>query len=209
MIRVLVVDDHAVVRHGMKQILADAGIASIGEASSAQEALDRLAAEHWDVVVLDVGLPDRNGLDVLRDIKALHPRLPVLVLTVFGEEPYAARALKAGAAGFLTKECLPEDLVHSVRELSQGRRYLSPRLACNLAFRLGSPPEPYGHEHLSDREFQVLSMLASGKRMTDAAATLGLSIKTVSTYRTRILTKIGVRTTADLIQYAIRHGLVR
>jgi len=209
MMRVLVVDDHAIVRQGMRRILSEADVASIGEAATAAEALALIGAEHWDVVVLDVGLPDRSGLEALKEIKATHPTLPVLVLTVFGEEPYAARALKAGAAGFLTKECLPEDLVSAVRELSQGRRYLNPQLAYKLAFSLGNSPERVGHEHLSDREFQVLSMLASGKRMVDAASALGLSIKTVSTYRARILMKIGVRTTADLIQYAIRHGLVR
>jgi DNA-binding NarL/FixJ family response regulator len=209
MIRVLVVDDHAVVRQGMKQILAEAGMASIGEAGTAAEALALIHKERWDVVILDIGLPDRNGLDAMKEIKAACPNLPVLILTVFGEEPYAARALKAGAAGFLTKECLPEDLMNAVRDLSEGRRYLNPQLAQKLAFSLGSPLERAGHEQLSSREFQVLSMLGSGKRMTDAAVVLGLSIKTISTYRARILMKIGARTTADLIQYAIRHGLVQ
>jgi DNA-binding NarL/FixJ family response regulator len=209
MIRVLVADDHAVIRQGMKQILAEAGIASIGEAATAAEALALLHAERWDVLVLDIGLPDRNGLDALKQIKVEFPHLPVLVLTVFGEESYAARAVKAGAAGFLTKECLPEDLVSAVRELSEGRRYLSPHLAYKLAFSLGASPGRPGHEQLSNREFQVLSMLASGKRMTDAAAELGLRIKTISTYRARILMKIGLRTTAELIQYAIRQGLVQ
>lgn len=207
--RVLVVDDHAVVREGMKQVLAEEPSVTVGEASTGQEALRRVRGEPWDVVVLDIGLPDRSGLDVLREIKTTHPRLPVLVLTVFGEQVYAVRVLKAGAAGFLTKECVSEELLEAVRKAAAGQRYLSTSLAQKLAWRVSARSESEGHEALSDRELQVLSLIASGRSLTETATALGLSVKTVSTYRARILSKMSLSTTADLIHYAVRHGLVQ
>jgi DNA-binding NarL/FixJ family response regulator len=207
--RVLVVDDHAIVREGMKRVLVEEENLVVGEASSARDALRRVRAERWDVVVLDLSLPDRSGLDVLAEIKAMDPTLRVLVLTVFGEEIYAVRVLKAGADGFLTKESVPDELLKAVRKVASGQRYLTRSLAEKLAWRFSVGDEVAGHEALSDRELQVLCMLASGRRMTAVAAELGLSIKTVSTYRARILTKMGLNTTAELIQYAIRNGLIQ
>lgn len=207
--RVLVIDDHAIVREGMKQVLAEEPMVTVGEASTGQEALRRVRREPWDVVILDIGLPDRSGLDVLREIKAIRPTLPVLVLTVFGEEVYAVRVLRAGAAGFLTKESVSEELLDAVRKAAAGQRYLSTPLAQKLAWRISTPGQAEGHETLSDRELQVLSLIASGRSLTESATALGLSVKTVSTYRARILTKMGLTTTADLIHYAVRHGLVQ
>jgi DNA-binding NarL/FixJ family response regulator len=207
--RVLVVDDHAIVREGMKQVLAEEANVLVGEASTAREAMRRVRTEPWDVVVLDINLPDRSGLEVLDEIKALRPTPRVLVLTVFGEEIYAVRVLKAGADGFLTKESVPEELLKAVHKVASGERYLTRSLAEKLAWRFSVGTEAGGHEALSDRELQVLCMIASGRRLSDVAAELALSIKTVSTYRARILAKMGLSTTAELIQYAIRNGLVQ
>jgi DNA-binding NarL/FixJ family response regulator len=207
--RVLVVDDHAVVREGMKQILAEEDDLVLGEAKSGQEALHQLRSQPWDVVVLDISLPDRSGLDILKEIKARYPEVPVLVLTVFGEDLYAVRVLKAGAEGFLTKESLTDELLQAVRRVARRERYLSPPVAQKLAWRFGLQGKAAGHELLSDRELQVLSLIAAGKRLAEIAQVLGISVRTVSTHRTRILTKMGLETTADLIQYAIRNRLVQ
>jgi DNA-binding NarL/FixJ family response regulator len=206
--RVLLVDDHAVVREGMKLVLAEEDSVVVGEASTGQEALERVRAESWDVVVLDIGLPDRNGLDVLREIKGEYRDLPVLVLTMFGDEVHAVRVLKAGGAGFLSKESVSDELLDAVRSVARGERYLTASLANRLASRAGVPEHVARHETLSDRELQVLCMIASGTRLTDIATALGLSVKTVSTYRARILRKTRLNSTEELIQHAIRSGLV-
>jgi two-component system, NarL family, invasion response regulator UvrY len=209
MIRILIADDHAVVREGVKRILADTDDLMIaGEASQGQEVLAKVSAEAWDMVLLDISMPGRNGLDVLRQLKLAYPELPVLVFSMHPENQYAVRAFKAGAAGYLTKESIPEELVAAIRKVVQGRRYVSPALAEHLVIELGGSVDSPLHAHLSDRESQVLCMLASGKTVTAVAADLALSIKTISTHRSRILRKLHLRTTAELIHYAVRHHLV-
>lgn len=210
MIKVLIVDDHAIVREGLKQILADAPDLEVtGEASSGGEALERVRAGHWDVVVLDISLPGINGLVVLQQIKRQYPELPVLVLSMYGEEQYAVRTLKAGAAGYLTKEAAPQELVTAIRKVGNGGKYMSPslmeKMVSELATDLGKPK----HETLSDREFQVLCMIADGKTLTGIGEDLGLSVKTVSTHRARMLKKMRLKSNAELIHYAIRFGLVK
>lgn len=201
-------DDHAVVRHGLKQILTEAfQRATYGEARNAQEALDLVWKQDWDVVVLDVTMPGRSGLDVLREIKKSKPRLPVLVLSMHAENQFAVRVLKSGASGYITKESAPEVLVAAVEKVLAGGRYVSNALAENLAASL-SVPQRSPQEKLSDREFQVLRLIASGKMVTDIARELSLSVKTISTYRARILEKMGMKNNAELMHYAIQNRLV-
>jgi DNA-binding NarL/FixJ family response regulator len=202
-IRVLIADDHATVRAGVKRFIADTDdLVVTGEASNAQEILDAVEARTCDVVLLDVSLPGRDGLDVLLQLKQLHPTLPVLMFSVHGEDQYAVRALKSGAAGYLTKNCEPEMLIAALRKVAQGGRYVSPSLAERLAVEVTTEDKP-PHTALTNREYQVLWMLAEGKTVKQIATTLSLSIKTVSTYRTRILHKMHLKTTAELIRYAI------
>ena len=201
-------DDHAVVRHGLKQILTDAfKRATYGEARNAQEALDLVWKQDWDVVVLDITMPGRSGLDVLREIKQSKPRLPVLVLSMHPENQFAVRVLKSGASGYMTKESAPEELVGAVKKVLAGGRYVSNSLAENLAASL-SASQKAPQEKLSNREFQVLRLIASGKMVTDIARELSLSVKTISTYRSRILDKMGMKNNAQLMHYAIQHRLV-
>jgi two-component system invasion response regulator UvrY len=203
-IRVLIGDDHATVRAGVKRFLADsADLVVAGEASNAQEILDAVETRMCDVVLLDVSLPGRDGLDVLLQLKQLHPSLPVLMFSVHGEDQYAVRALKTGAAGYLTKNCEPELLIAALRKVAQGGRYVSPSLAERLAEEVTAKADRPPHAALTNREYQVLWMLAEGKTVKQVATTLSLSIKTVSTYRTRILKKMHLKTTAELIRYAI------
>lgn len=209
MLRVLVVDDHEVVRSGIRGILAELSIqADVGEAETAQEALNYVRQRDWDVVVLDINLEGRSGLDVLKEIHGLRPKLPVLILSGHREEEYAVRALKEGAAGYITKGSPRESLIEAIHKVRKGGKYISPSFAENLAERLvkdsGKPP----HENLSVREFEVLRMIAAGKKPGEIAAALSISDKTVSTYRTRILEKMNMKTNAELIHYAILHHLV-
>lgn len=207
MIEILVADDHALVRRGLRQLAAETDDLTVGgEAASADECLERIEERRWDALVLDLSLPGGHGLDLLRAVKSRRPRLPVLILTVHSEAQYAARALRAGAAGYLTKESAPEQLIEAVRRVVRGGRYVSPAVAEALA--VGLAPDRPPHETLSEREYQVLRMLASGRTVSEVAAELGLSVKTVSTYRTRILEKMNLRTTAELTHYAVRNGLV-
>ena len=206
--KILLADDHAVVRHGLKQILTDAfKRATYGEARNAQEALDLVWKQEWDVVVLDITMPGRSGLEVLREIKQSKPRLPVLVLSMHPENQFAVRVLKCGAAGYMTKESAPEELVGAVKKVLAGGRYVSNALAENLAASL-SANQKAPQEKLSDREFQVLRLIASGKMVTDIARELSLSVKTISTYRSRVLEKMGMKNNAELMHYAIQHRLV-
>lgn len=209
MIRLLVADDHAIVRRGLHQIVAEAHDLTVaGEAATAEEVLARVGERSWDVVILDLSLPGGNGLDLLAEVKRRRPDLPVLILTVHSEEQYAVRALRAGAAGYLTKESAPEQLVEAVRKVVRGGKYVSPALAERLAFNLGRDHDRPPHEALSDREYQVLRMVASGRTVSEVAEDLSLSVKTVSTYRTRILEKMGMKTSAELTHYAIKNRLV-
>jgi len=206
--KILLADDHAVVRHGLRQILTDAfKRATYGEARNAQEALDLVWKQEWDVVVLDITMPGRSGLEVLREIKQSKPRLPVLVLSMHPENQFAVRVLKCGAAGYMTKESAPEELVGAVKKVLAGGRYVSNALAENLAASL-SANQKAPQEKLSDREFQVLRLIASGKMVTDIARELSLSVKTISTYRSRILDKMGMKNNAELMHYAIQNRLV-
>jgi two-component system, NarL family, invasion response regulator UvrY len=206
--KILLADDHAVVRRGLKQILTDAfKRATYGEARNAQEALDLVWKQEWDVVVLDITMPGRSGLDVLREIKQSKPRLPVLVLSMHPENQFAVRVLKSGAAGYMTKESAPEELVGAVKKVLAGGKYVSNSLAENLAASL-SINHKAPQEKLSDREFQVLRLIASGKMVSDIARELSLSVKTISTYRSRVLEKMGMKNNAELMHYAIQHRLV-
>jgi|ERR1700722_2141587 DNA-binding NarL/FixJ family response regulator len=206
--KILLVDDHAVVRQGLKQILTDGfKRATYGEARNAQEALDLVWSQEWDVVVMDITMPGRSGLDVLREIKQSKPRLPVLVLSMHPENQFAVRVLKAGASGYMTKESAPDELMGAVKKVLAGGRYVSNALAENLAASL-SVNQRAPQEKLSDREFQVLRLIASGRMATEIARELSLSVKTISTYRSRILEKMGMKNNAELMHYAIQHRLV-
>lgn len=209
MLNVLIVDDHAVVRRGLRQILEEElDTALCAEASNADEALRLLCAQPWDVVVLDITLPDRSGLDVLREARRRFPLLPVLVLSMHPEDQYAIRVLKSGASGYMTKESAPEDLVKAVKAVLQGGRYVSPSIAGKMLDDLGTGSQLPLHETLSVREYQVLCLLGSGKTLTQIGHTLELSVKTVGTYRSRLLNKMRMSNNAQLMAYAIRHGLV-
>jgi DNA-binding NarL/FixJ family response regulator len=207
--KILLTDDHAVVRHGLKQILADEfKRATFGEARNAHEALDLVWKENWDVVVLDVTMPGRSGLEVLREIKKHKPRLPVLVLSMHPENQFAVRVLKRGASGYMTKESAPAELVGAIKKVLAGGRYVSTSLAERLATDLSGDNQKPAQELLSDREFQVLRLIASGKIVSEIAKELSLSVKTISTYRTRILEKMGLRNNAELMHYAMQNQLV-
>jgi two-component system invasion response regulator UvrY len=209
MLKILIVDDHPVFRRGVKQIIQETpDLIVAGEAANGQEALLEAETGDYDVVLLDITMPVRNGVDVLADLRQRRPTLPVLVLSMHPEEQYAVRALKAGAAGYLTKESAPEELVVAIRKLSAGGRYVSVSLAEHLASMVQKDQQPLPHETLSRREYQVMCMIASGKTVSEAAEELALSVKTVSTYRARIMEKLGMRNNAELIRYAAKNQLV-
>ena len=207
-IRVLIADDHAIVRQGLRQILSDTPDLTVaGEAENGVQAVQMVRTGEWDVVLMDVSMPDRNGIDALKLIKKEYPRLPVLILSMYPEEQYAIRALKAGAAGYLTKQSAPELLVTAIRQVASGKKYVSPSLAEELANAIGDDSERPPHEKLSDREYQTLCMIASGKTPTEIAEALNLSVKTVSVYRARLLEKMNLRNNAELTHYGLKHGL--
>lgn len=209
MIDILVVDDHAVVRRGIVQIVAETSdMRCTGEAASGSEALSLVRTCNYDVIILDIHLPDSNGLELLKQIKSFKPTIPILILTMYPEQQYAIRAFKAGALGYLTKESVPDELVIALRKVAYNQPYVSASLAGILATHLGQHIEQKAHEELSDREDQVLRLLAAGKTASQIASTLSLSVKTVSTYRSRILKKLKLHTTAELIRYALDHGLL-
>ncbi len=209
MIKILIADDHAIVRRGLKQILTETpDMIVAGEAYNGQDLLEKVRSDQWDVVVLDISMPGRGGLDVLKQLKSEQPKLPVLMLTIHPEDQYAVRVLRAGASGYLTKESAPDHLVEAIRKVARGGKYISPHLAERLAFNLESISEKPLHEALSDREFQVLRFIASGKTVKEIGEELSLSVKTISTYRTRILEKMKMRNNAELTHYAIQQKLV-
>ena len=208
MIRLIIADDHAVVRKGLKQIFEETlDIDVTGEAGSGAELLKKIRENDYDVVILDISMPGMDGLDTLKKIKAEKPDLPVLIFTIYPEEQYAMRVLKAGASGYLNKESEPEILIEAIRKVSRGRKYISPYLAELLASNLEGGESP-PHELLSDREYQVMCMIASGKTATDIAKELSLSINTISTYRLRILEKMGLKNNAEITHYALKNRLV-
>jgi two-component system invasion response regulator UvrY len=205
--RILIVDDHAMVREGLKRILADEfEDAGFGEAANATEALERLWKESWDLVLLDVSMHGRTGLDVLKEIRASASRMPVLVLSAHPEEQYAVRVLKAGAAGYLTKESVPQELFRAVRKVVSGGKYLTPGVAEQLAAEVQSSGRQ-AHELLSNREYQVMLLIAAGKVPKEIGDELSLSVKTVGTYRTRVLEKLKLKNNAELMRYVLERGL--
>jgi two-component system, NarL family, invasion response regulator UvrY len=207
--KILITEDHAVVREGLKLILADHfKNAVFGEARNATEALARVWKEKWDVVVLDITMPGRSGLEVLKEIRRSRPRLPVLILSMHPEDQFAVRLFKAGAAGYLTKESAGEELVGAIKKVVGGGRYISPSLAERMASYLTIDVQKAPHERLSDREFLILRMIASGKQVSQIASELSLSVSTVSTYRARILEKMDMKNNAELTHYALQKELV-
>jgi len=206
----LVADDHAIVREGLKQILAETSdMVVAGEASNGLEVLELVRREDWDLVLLDLGMPRKDGLDTLKELKREKPDLPVLILSIYPEEHYAVRLLKAGAAGYLTKESAPEELVAAIRKVSQKGRYVSPSLGEKLALYVQKDSEKPVHELLSDREYQVMIRIASGKTVKEIAEAMFLSVKTISTYRARALEKMGMRNNAEFTYYALKEGLLK
>jgi len=209
MLRVLIADDHAITREGLKRILTDyPKPLHVGNAANAAQTLSMVRKNEWDLVLLDISLPDKSGLDVLKSIKKDRPALPVLVLSMYPVDQYALRVLKAGGSGYLTKESAPEQLLAAVRKVSEGGRFITPELAEHMARELAGGTPTLPHEGLSDREFEVLRLIASGRTPTEIAGHLSLSVKTISTYRTRLLHKMGMRHNAELTHYAISNRLV-
>jgi len=209
MLRILIADDHPIVRQGLKQIIAETSDMVVAdEASNGWEVLSKVRASYCDVVLLDISMPGRNGVDILRQLKNEQPRLPVLMLSIHPEEQYAVRVLRAGASGYLTKESAPDELIAAIRKVSMGGKYISSSLAERLACELESTDEQLPHKTLSDREYRVMFLIASGKTVTEIAKELSLSIKTISTYRSRILEKMKMKNNAELTYYAIRNRLV-
>lgn len=209
MMRVLIVDDHAIVRRGLRDLLSDEFLgAAFGEAADAPQALEQLREKKWDVALLDIALPGKSGLELLKELKNEWPKLPVLVLSAHPEDQFAVRVLKAGAGGYMTKESAPEELAKAIRKILAGGRYVSPALAEKLALGVTKDLTCMPHETLSDREYEVMSWIASGKTVKEIAEELSLSAKTISTYRARVLEKLSVKNSAEIVQYAIRNGLV-
>ncbi|MFL5462136.1 MAG: response regulator [Gemmatimonadales bacterium] len=209
MIRLLIADDHPVVRAGLRRIIQDApGLEVVGEVASGHELIERLPGIPADIVLLDVTMPGPRFLELLQQLKAEHPTVAVLVLSVHPEDQYAVRALRAGAAGYLTKDHSPEELTDAIRRVYRGSKYVSPALGERLASDLAAGTRDVRHELLSDREYEVLCLLGSGRTVKEIASSLELSSKTVSTYRTRVLEKMGASSNADLVRYAALHGLI-
>ena len=209
MIRILIADDHQIVREGLKQILAETSdMAVVAEASNGQDVMIRLDKQTVDVVMLDISMPGRSGLDILKQLRSDYPKLPVLILSMYSEEQYAMRALRAGASGYLTKDSAPEELIDAIRKIFSGKKYVSASLAEKLAVYLDEGQEKPLHQALSDREYQVMCMIASGKAVKEIASNLNLSVKTISTYRSRILDKMRMKSNASLTHYAIHNQLI-
>ncbi len=209
MIKILIVDDHAIVREGLNRIIqSEQDMYVAGMAKDGSEVIRLMLENEVDVVVLDISMPGKSGLDMIKDVKQVQPLVKILMLSMYPEERFAMRSIKAGASGYLTKEMAPEEIVNAIRTIHSGRKYITSALADMIADELQNPSEKVPHELLSDREFEVLCMLAVGKPVVEIAAVLSLSESTVSTYRMRILQKMGLKTNSDLIHYGIEHGLV-
>jgi two-component system invasion response regulator UvrY len=209
MIKLIIADDHPIVREGLKQIIADSQHFTVSdEAGDGPELLDKVRKEDFDVIILDLKMPGMDGLDVLKQLKIEKPRIPVIILTVHPEAQYAFRILRAGASGYLTKESVSAELITAIRKVHRGGKYISPSLAEKIAFALDTDSEKMLHETLSDREYQVMYMIASGKTVTEIAEEINLSVKTISTYRARILEKMNMKTNAELTRYAFQNSLI-
>ena len=209
MIKILIADDHTMFREGLKHILAEyPDLVVADEANNGQEVLDKIWKNDYDMVLLDITMPGMTGLEALKQLKNDKPKLPVLILSMHPEEQYAVRVLRAGASGYLTKESAPDELITAIRKISQGRKYITPSLAERLASEFEADSERPLHDILSDREYQVLRMIAAGKTVKHIAKELSLSIKTVSTYRTRIMEKMKMKTNAEVMHYVIKHQLL-
>jgi DNA-binding NarL/FixJ family response regulator len=210
MIRIVIADDHTIVREGLKQLLSAAGdFAVVGEARDGHEAIQRVRELDFDVLLLDMSMPGRGGMEVIKQAKAEKPKLRILVLSMHEEHQYAIRAIKSGASGYLTKEAAPALLATALRKVAAGGAYITPEVAEQLALGAMPATDATPHTALSDREFQVFRMLADGQAVSDIAARLNLSVKTVSTHKARLMQKLGVGTTAELIRYALTHRLTR
>jgi len=211
MTKVLIADDHAILRAGLKHLLSEhADIVVAGEAGNGQEVLEKIRAESWDVLLLDMTMPGRSGIELIKQIKQNEPKLPILILSMHKEDLYAVRALKAGAAGYLCKDNAEEQLVPALRKVAAGGLYITPAVAEKLAVSMlqGQPETEQPHTRLSDREYQVFQLLAAGESVTDIATKLNLSVKTVSTHKTHVFEKMGCANIAELIRYAIQHKLI-
>lgn len=209
MIKVLIADDHNLVRKGLKRILLDAKeIGTVDEARDGKEIVTKVGRQKYDVVLLDISFPGRSGIDVLKQLKDLKPKLPVLILSMHPEEQYAVRCIRAGASGYLTKESATDELLEAIRKVAKGEKYITSSLAEKLASEIGEPSKELPHELLSDREYQVMCMIASGKTVKQIAEALNLSPKTISTHRARMLKKMGIANSAQITHYAIKFGLV-
>ena len=209
MLNVIIADDHAILREGLRGILAATDdLKVIGEAGNHAEIMKLLRSQRCDILLLDIAMPGKNGIDTLKQVKSEWPALPVLMLSMYPEDQYAVRALKAGASGYLTKASAPDQLVEAIRQVTRGRKYITPELAQSLAESVNAPSAAEPHEELSDREFQTLRLIASGKTLSQIAEVLSISPKTVSVYRARLLAKLRLANNAELTRYALEHGLV-
>ena len=207
--RILIVDDHAVVRQGIKQIITDMdNPVEVGEAGNGSDAIRMLRDGEWDMVLLDINLPGKNGIEVLKQIKSEWKKLPVLMLSMYSEDQYAMRAIRSGASGYMTKETAPDELLNAIGKVTRGGRYISAEVAEKLVFDQDEGSDELPHHELSDREYEVLRMIASGNTVSEIAELLTLSVKTISTYRSRILEKMKMKHNAELTHYAIKHELV-
>jgi two-component system, NarL family, invasion response regulator UvrY len=209
MLKVLIADDHAIVRRGLKQvILEEYPSATIGEASDAEDLLKEVIGQDWNIVICDMNMPGRSGLDALNQIKQAAPQLPVLIMSMYPEDQYALRVLKAGASGYLEKDTIHDNIIKAIQTLQLGKKFITPSIAEKLAATLGQDSSQQAHETLSDREFDVFKLLASGKSVSEIAAQLSLSATTVSTYRSRIMEKMGIQSNAGLTRYALEKKLI-
>jgi two-component system invasion response regulator UvrY len=209
MLKILIADDHAVVRKGLRQILLEEyPSAQIGEVADAESLLSEIMKDDWNIVITDMNMPGRSGLDALTQIKQMAPQLPVLIMSMYPEDQYALRVLKAGASGYLGKDNIHDDIIKAIQSVQLGKKYITPAVAEKLANALGDDNRLQPHETLSDREFEVLKLLASGKAVSDIASQLSLSATTVSTYRSRIMEKMNMKTNAELTRYALEKKLI-
>lgn len=208
-IKILIVDDHAIVREGLKQIVSEESDMFVaGEAKDANELMELLQKENWDIVVLDISMPGKSGLEILKDIKLLYPELPVLILSMFNEEQYGIRAIRAGASGYLKKVSAPDELIKAIRKIVEGKKYINETLAEKLATAIANSSLVTLHEKLSDREYQIMCSIAQGKTAEEIAESFSISINTFYTYRSRILEKMSMKSNIELTQYAIQNKLI-